>query len=82
MTRIVLPEGQQVSIEFEGTDGCVTVGFITGDDAEAPGGESLPRGIAVHADLPDALGRRGIVYHAPFSEPDGWEEPLECPPPC
>jgi len=51
--KIVLNPGEKVEVEFADSDGCITVEF--GKNA-----------ISVHADLPDAAGREGIIYLEEF----------------
>ena len=56
--KVVLKSGEEVVIEFEDSDGELTVAF----DADA---------IRVKTDWPDTAGRSGIVYEEVFTT---WED--------
>lgn len=85
MPRIELALGESVVVTFKDTDGEITVAFIDPDVTFLPesllvnhdesGASQLPRmsGVVVHADMADASGREGIVYHEPLS-PDGCQK--------
>lgn len=77
MPNIEIAEGEAVTISFAGTDGQITVAFVS-ERGECRGAASTDvaaelsakgAGIFVHADMPDALSRDGVVYHEPFSRP-------------
>jgi hypothetical protein len=90
MPKLQLSPCEAVEITFAETDGKVTVAFaspvtrsLVGCDADRA--KVTPPGISVHVDLPDDLGRVGIVYNEsgvadePDLEdgPDGLKQPVK-----
>jgi hypothetical protein len=78
MPNIEIAEGEAVTISFAGTDGQITVAFIS-EAGECRGCASTDvaaelsakgSGIFVHADMPDAMSRDGVIYHEPFNQRD------------
>lgn len=57
MAKIELKAGEKIVICFEGTDGEITVDYDSGGNQR----------LSVYADMPDTLGREGLIYLEDFS---------------
>lgn len=85
MPKIELEPGEAVVVTFKDCDGEITVAFVpygvrilTGCRAEVAMELSVKPGITVHADLPDAMSREGVVYYEP-SDPNDPRRSQEVP---
>ena len=60
--RITLAPGELIEIRFTGTDGAIAVAVVE-EGAPSPFNVHGGGGIFVRADLPDSVGREGVIYH-------------------
>lgn len=88
MPQLQLSPCEAVEITFAETDGKITVAFASHEIRSLIGCDHeramlTPPGISVHVDLPDGLGRVGIVYHESgvADEPELEEGPNGLPQP-
>ena len=88
MAQLQLSPCEAVEITFAETDGKITVAFAAHEIRSLIGCDheramQTPPGISVHVDLPDDLGRVGIVYHESgvSDEPELEEGPNGLPQP-